>query len=446
MRKSSMMLLAMVLVLTLLAGCAGGSNGTNNTTNGEQGSTNTSKNGATETEKPKKQVKLQFSIWGNDAHKAMYEELVKAFQVEHPNVEVEIVTIPFADYQQKLSIMLASKTAPDVGWLAERMIPQFLESGQLVDIAASVKDDADYNFADVFPSTLELFSKEDKLYGIPFSTPPVLIYYNKTLFQEKGLKTPSELYAEGNWNYDEFLKAAKTIADPGKGVYGVKLVREWKNWSDALLPLFWSHGADVFNADGTEFTLNSPEGVKALQVYNDMLFKDSVHPKPGDEITFDTGKIGMYTDRYSYVSKARAVTDFEWDIAPMPEGMNGRGTSLGYAGYSVFETEHPEEATAFLKFVTNAQSMGVTSQYFVPSRKSVLESDVFLKAAPQPSAESIQVAVLEQMEGARIAPGHKNWQQIDVKVQTLLDYLYTQSESVEDVLARMESEVSPLLK
>lgn len=443
MKKITILLLSMLLTVTVLAGCASNTNTGNHPANaGTQGS----EGGAQSDEGAKKQVKLQFSIWGNDAQKAMYEGLVAEFKKTNPHIDVEIITIPFADYQQKLSIMLASKTAPDIGWLAERMIPQFLESGQLVDIAAGVKEDNEYNFADIYPSTLDIFSKGDSLYGIPFSTPPMLVYYNKSLFAEKGLKTPTELYKEGKWTYDEFLKAAQTIANPGNGTYGVMLVGDWKNWSDALLPLVWSHGADLFNADGTAFAMNTEEGRTALQLYNDLMFKDKTHPKPGDEITFDTGKIGMFTGRYSYVSKARAITDFEWDIAPMPEGTHGKGTSLGYAGYSVFETEHPEEAAAFLKFITNANSMGVTSQYFVPSRKSVLESDVFLKAAPQPSAESIQLAVLDQMNEARIAPGHKNWQQIDVKIQTLLDYIYTQSESVEEVLNKMEAEVNSLMK
>lgn len=442
MKKWGLTVAASLLALGTLAGC-GSSNNKNNNQPQESAQGIESPAG---TEAPKKKVNLQFSIWGNDAHKSMYEELLAEFKQTHDHIEVEIITIPFADYQQKLSIMAASKTAPDVGWLAERMIPQFMASDQLVDLTASLKGDAEYDFGDIYPSTLELFTEGDALYGIPFSTPPGLIFYNSDLFKEKGLKTPLELVAEGSWNYDTFLESARTIADPGQGIYGVKLIREWKNWSDALLPLFWAHGADVFNEDGTEFALNSPEGLKALGIYNDMIFKDMVHPKPGDEIAFETGKIGMFTDRYSYVSKARAITDFEWDIAPMPEGPNGRGTSMGYAGYSVFDTDHPEEAMELLKFLTSKNAMGVTSQYFVPSRQSILESDIFLKAADLPSPESIKIAVLDQMEKARVAPGHPNWQQIDVKMQTLLDMLYTQSMSAEDVLSRMEQEITPLMK
>lgn len=433
-------LLGLIFAALLAGGCsAGAGNGTHGPGAGAGGRSD----GAAAAQEP---VKLKFSIWGNDAQKAMYESLIGKFEHLHPGTEVEIMTIPFADYQQKLSIMLASRTAPDVGWLAERMIPQLLESGQLVDIAAEVKEDPGYNYPDIYPSTLDIFNRGGSLYGIPFSTPPVLIYYNKDLFRAKGLKTPSELYKEGHWNYDEFLKAARSITNPQQGIYGVKLVRDWNNWSDALLPLFWSHGAELFDSNGSAFALNSPEGREALKLYSDLMFKDKVHPLPGDELSFDSGQIGMYTDRYSYTSKARAVTDFEWDIAPMPAGIKGTGTSLGYAGVSVFETRHPAEAAEFLKFITSAESMSVTAQYFVPSRKSVLKSDVFLRAAAKPSPESIQLAVLDQMADARIAPGHKNWQQIDTKIQMLLDELYTQSATADEVLGKMEVEVNRLMK
>ncbi|WP_340022426.1 sugar ABC transporter substrate-binding protein [Paenibacillus sp. FSL K6-1096] len=433
-------LLGLMAALLLISGCTSGAgSGAADGTDG-QGSAGHEAGAVQE------RVKLKFSLWGNDAQKAMVEGLVDEFEQLHPGIEVEIMTIPFADYQQKLSIMLASRTAPDAGWLAERMIPQLLESGQLVDIAAEVKEDPEYHYEDIYPSTLDIFKREDRLYGIPFSTPPVLIYYNKDLFLEKGLKTPTELYKEGKWNYDEFLKAARSLTDRQRGIYGVKLVRDWNNWSDALLPLFWSHGAELFDSSGASFALNSPEGKEALQLYSDMMFKDKVHPLPGDELTFDSGRIGMYTDRYSYTSKARAVTDFAWDIAPMPAGIKGTGTSLGYAGVSVFETRHPAEAAELLKFITSAEAMRVTAQYFVPSRKSVLESDVFLRAASEPSPESIQLAVLDQIGSARIAPGHKNWQQIDTKIQMLLDGLYTQSATVDGVLGQMELEVNPLMK
>ncbi len=436
-RRLLSILVLMVLTLSLMAACGDSATPTTSAPTSAATSAAPTASGP---------VKLTFSTWGNDAQNKLYQDMAVKFKEKYPNITVEVQAIPFADYQQKLSIMIASKTAPDVAWVVERSVPQLIESNQLADIT-SLKTDSAYNFADIYPSTLPLFKKGEQVFGIPFSTPPMILFYNKNLFKEKSLKTPTELYKEGNWTYDEFLKAAKTITDPSKGVYGVKLLRDWKNWIDPLLPIVWSYGADVFNKDTTQFALNSAEGLKAVQLYSDMLFKEQVHPKPGDQITFETGKLGMYTDRYSNVAKARLVKDFEWDIAPMPKGPAGAATSLGLAGYAVIQgTKHPLEALEWLKFISNKDGMSITSQYFVPPRESVLKSDIFLKAAPQPSPESIQMAVLDQMTNARYNPGHRNWAKVDAAVLGQMDRLYTQSISVKDALSTMEKEVNPLLK
>lgn len=211
------------------------------------------------------------------------------------------------------------------------------------------------------------------------------------------------------------------------------------------MPHFNAFGATLFSEDGKTFTLNSKEGEQALQVYYDMIFKDQVHPKPGDQTTFETGKIAMQQELFSYMGKAKAIKDFEWDIAPLPAGPNGTGTTIGYAAYAITkDSPHYEEALDFLKFVSNSENMGVTSQFFVPSRASVLGSDSFLQQGPAP--ESVKIAVLDQMASAKSLPSHPNWQQIDTKMQTIMDYLYAQSASVEEVLKKAEAEVGPLLK
>jgi len=435
-----------ILLFTMLSACGDPTATTAPIVGTTATTTNTATSAATTAVLSTSPLKLTFSTWGNDAQNKIYQDLAVKFKEKYPNITVDVQAIPFADYSQKLSIMMASKTAPDVAWVVERSVPQLIEANQLVDIS-SLKNDSSYNFGDIIPATLAMFKKGEQVYGIPFSTPPMILFYNKNLFKEKGLKTPTELYKEGNWTYDEFQKAAKAITDPSKGVYGVKMLRDWKNWIDPLLPIVWSYGADVFNTDTTSFALNTPEGQKALQLYNDLIFKDQSHPKPGDQLTFETGKLGMYTDRYSNVAKTRAVKDFEWDIAPMPKGPAGAATSLGLAGYAVIQgTKYPAESLEWLKFISGKDGMSATSAYFVPPRESVLRSDVFLKAAPQPSPESIQMAVLDQMKGARYNPGHKNWAKVDAAVLTQMDRLYTQSVSVKDALAMMEKEVNPLLK
>lgn len=442
-KRMVVLLFSCILVLSLLTAC-GSNTGTNNDS-GNKGTQN-SVNSTTDNEekKPKKDITLQFSIWGNDAHKAMYEGLAEKFKELQPHVNVEIMTIPFNEYQQKLSIMLSTNSAPDIAWMAEKHIPQFMGADQILPIT-EIKSDADYKFNEIIPATLELFEKEGELYGIPFSTPPVFLYYNKTLFDQHGLKTPQELYKENNWTYDEFLKAARTIADKDQGIFGLDYVRNaWINWHDNLTALWWSHGAKLLSDDGTQFLLNSPEGIEAMQLYHDVIFKEEIHSKPGDQTTFDTGKIAMHTDNFGYLATMAKVTEFEWDIAPLPEGVGGRGTWLGFAGYTIPKsTDHPEEALEFIKFLTTHESYLVTSEFFVPARDTVLGSDQFLSYGPSP--ESVKLAVLDQMADAKIKPIHENWQKIDTTIQSVLDYLHSGTVPVEEVLDLMEKEVTPLL-
>ena len=462
-KRLSFIALIVLLAAALLAGCSSGNGGGSGGSGGSTGSAGSGSAGSGQTgsasgggsgagadnasEQPKQPVKLTFSIWGSDAHKNMYQAMIDEYKKLHPHVDVEIMTIPIADYAQKLSVMMATKTEPDVFWLMERAIPQFLEAGQLADLSV-LKSDPDYKFDDFYPSTLELFTKDGNIHGIPFSTPPNMIYYNKTMFREKGLKTPSELYQEGKWTYDAMLDAAAKLTDNSQGIYGINFIRpnQWSiTWSETMFTILWAHGADYFSEDKKSFILDSPEGEAAFQLFSDMMFKSKVHPMPGDQTTFETGKIAMQNELFSYMGKAREIKDFEWDIAPMPEGKAGRGTTLGYAGYTVSNsTPHKEEAIEFLKFLSNPDNMKITSQFFVPSRKSVLESDVFLDQGP--SRESVKSAVLDQMANAKVRPVFENFQQIDEVMRRNMDMVFTQRHPIPEIIQIMKNEVSPLLK
>ncbi|OLS35604.1 sugar ABC transporter substrate-binding protein [Bacillus sp. MRMR6] len=388
-------------------------------------------------------VELTFMMWGSEAHQEVYNKLIVKFNETHPNIKVKMESVPFPDYQQKITVLAAGRELPDVGWVAERMVPQFMENGLLEDVS-SFQDDKEYNMDDFFPSTLDLFKKDNKLYGIPFSTPPMVMFYNKDVFVKAGEKTPNEHVAAGTWNWEQFEKSAKAISSDG--VYGANFFRDWNTWI-ALLSHTWSNGGDLFNKDQSKFTWNSPEGVETLEMLQRMMFTDSSHPKAGEQVSFDSGKIGMFFDVYSYVSAARNVKDFAWDIAPLPEGSEGRFPMLGQAGYGLFKgSKHPEEAKELLKFFTSQVGITETSTFFVPPRESVLSSDQFVNQPNNPPAESIKRAVLDEMDNARLQAGHISWQKIDTAIQFGFDELFGQLKEPEEILKGMEEKINPILK
>lgn len=382
-------------------------------------------------------IELSFALWGNDDHIAVYEDLLDEYYKEHPNVKVTFETTPFADYQQKMTVLAAGQELADIGWAAERMVPQFINNGILKDLS-SLKDTEAFDYDDIIPGTLTQYEADGNLYGIPFSTPPHIVFYNKTLFEDKGLETPTELAEKGEWNWGKFEEVAKQIAED-EGVYGANLFREWNYWQN-LLAHTWSYGGDLFNEEVTEFTWDSDAGVETLSMLERMMFEDESHPKAGDQVAFEAGNVGMFFDVYSYTSTAREIEDFEWDIAPVPAGPEGSFPLMGQAGYVMFEgTEHPEEAKDLIEFFASKEGMTATSTYFAPPRNSVLNSDEFIEQAGNPSRESMELAILNPSDNARVMPIHQEWQNIDNEILYGLDQLFGQTADPKSILEEMRT-------
>ncbi|MCU6710659.1 sugar ABC transporter substrate-binding protein [Paenibacillus sp. J5C_2022] len=433
-RTIAFAIIAFLMALTV--GCSGGGNEDKQPAGG-----NGNEAGGEET------VELKFLMWGNQAHMDLYNDLIDSFTEKHPHIAVKMESVPYPDYQQKVSVLAAGQELPDVAWVAERMVPQFMANGILADVSG-FKDDEAFHMEDYIPSTLDLFRKGDELLGLPFSTPPSVMFYNESLFQAAGLTDPNTLAKEGKWTWEEFEKAAKAITntDVKNRVYGANFFRDWSTWI-VLSSYSWSNGSGPFNADMTQFTWNDQFGVETFKMLERMMFQDGSHPKAGEQVSFEAGNVGMFFDVYSYVSKAREVTDFEWSIAPLPSGSEGSVPMLGQAGYVLFkDSKHPEEAKLLLKHFAGQEGIQATSSFFVPPRESVLESELFINQPNNPSEEHIRQAVIEEMKKARILPGHINWQVIDNAILQGFDRLFGQAMPAEENLKLMEEEVNRSLQ
>lgn len=428
------LLILLALILITLVACSS-DNGTTENGNDEEKNVE------------KEEVNLTFTTWGSDGHIAMYEELLKEFNEDYPHIKVTVESIPHGDYQQKLSVLAAGNELPDVGWVAERMVPQFVNNNILQDIT-SITEDADFDFEDYIPSTLELWEHDGKLLGLPFSTPPMIMYYNQAMFDEAGLETPRELAEKGEWTWEQFEEAARLLSS-GEGSnrkYGARLFNEWTNFSTMPSHTI-SYGGEMFSDDMSEFKWNSPEGVETFEMLERMMFEDKSHVPPGENINFEGGNVGMFTFMYSYIANVREITDFEWDIAPLPKGPEGRSPLLGQAGTVVFEgSEHPEEAKELLKFLGSKKGIQAQSAFFVPPRVSVLESDEFIEIPNNPSRESIQLAVIDQMNDGYTYPLHEDWTKIESEIINGFDKLFANMATPAEILEQLEKDIEPLLK
>lgn len=446
MKKFLAMLLAMLLILTMFSGCAKTQTPQSTTASSSSQTTAPAASSASSTEKKYDPVTIKLLITGDTARAERYTKIFEKLK-EEKNITVEVMLSTSAEMPSKYATEIAAGTAPDIGWFMDSFMLNFMSSGNLIDISA-IKDDSAYNYSDIFPSVAELGQYNGKVFLVPFTAGARVIYFNKDLFKTAGLEDPLTLYKKGEWTWDKLFELSVKLTDKSKGIYGFSLFNysDPKDWK-VLYDYVWANGADFFSEDMTKATMNSPEMIKALQRYYDLIYKDGAHIKPGDQITFESGQVAMCRNQFSFTKSIQKV-DFDWDIVPHPSGsVKDAPVATGTAGYAVLKgCKHVEEAIEAIKFITDAERQVELMDVFPPTRDSVLNADVFLNASQsKPTPEGRKAACIDSMKNLREFPSVNNMSDIFAKMKEIMDYLYAGSLTVEQTVEKMEKEVTPLL-
>ncbi len=394
-------------------------------------------------------VELRFTVWtGSDAHLAMLNGIADAYTAEHPNVTVQFDTIPFADYSTKLAVQLSGTNPPDAGWMPESLAVPFIEAGALADLSAAVKDNPEYDFADLSEPAMSLYLNEEEVNGIPFSTSPELMYFNRDLFAQAGIDTPEVLLENGEWTWEKLAESAKAIKD-ATGVYGFQTtgqsIYSADNLFHNLAPLMRPFGTDVWDEAGTTCLMNTPEAVAAMQFYHDMVFADGSAVPPGEEVDFSAGGSAM---NIGFLSQSARLSDvgFEWGIAPLPAGPAAQESVIGQSSIVAFNaSNHRDEAVDFVAFMTNKDNVTTMAQFFPPIRQSVLESEALLEANPAVSPEEMATSVVPSISTGSLLPTHSEFQKIKLAASAEFDNLWQPDADVQAVLDSVCESITPFL-
>jgi multiple sugar transport system substrate-binding protein len=392
---------------------------------------------ATEAPQSEEPVVIRFTLWGNDAHIKMLQSIADAYQKDHPNVSFKFDSIPVADYPTKVALQLAGSNKPDMGWMLESPALGWVSSGVLADLGPALKDDIEYNFADIYAPTMNLWVEGEAIYGIPFSTSPMFITYNKDLFKQAGIDTPDVLQSKGEWTWEKFAESAKAIAALGEGYYGYVhidplLTNPWR----LIVPMMEAYGGDSWSRDGKQCLMNKAESTEAMKLLQKMLYQDKSIVPPGEKVDFTSGKVGMTMHQLSWLGSLKDVT-FGWDFAPLPSGPAGYKPVIGQSAMVVFENSpHKDVAIDFLKFLTNKENSNTLSQFFPQARASVLESGSIAIANPNLNPASIDSAIVGAIKEGQVLPSHVEYAKIDLAVRAVLDKMWSPDA---DVAALMDS-------
>lgn len=388
-----------------------------------------------------------FTSWGNDVEEIRLNKLIEQFEKQHPGIKIELHNTPWLRMMDKLMIASAGGLPPDVARVSSEWFHPIAARGLLEPLDAYVKRDH-YDLDDFYPEAINGWGRyKGVLYQIPTDIDVHTIYYNKTMFDKHKLP-----YPDWSWDWDKLVEVSRKLTRDTNGdgtldQWGYGLDFWWQGY-------VYANGGSVLSDDLKRCVLDSPEAVEGLQFMSDMVNKHHIAPTDNDAANlgtlklFTTGKLGMVISG-SWAAELIfpvEIKDFVYDAAPVPRGRAARATFIGGAAYAILKrSRHKEEAWEFVKFMTGKQyqrDAAIQSQ-IVPSRKSVAESQAYLKLAKPPANRRV---FLDMIRYGRAKPGVVCAPEMDEIITNRLDLVRLGKQPAETACKQIVPVVDELLR
>ncbi|MGZ4299056.1 MAG: ABC transporter substrate-binding protein [Solirubrobacteraceae bacterium] len=280
--------------------------------------------------------------------------LAAEFNRTHPNITVNVQFYGNNDYAlQKVLAAIAGGKPPDISYLYGSWAPNIATNPQVVTLNKLIAQDPSINWNDFWPAGRKVATVNGKIIGVPALVDNLALVYNKTLFKQAGLPTPTP-----NWTWSDFENAALKLTNPAKKQFGWAYVNDasedtvWRFWA-----MLWQAGGSILSADGKQAAFNSAAGVKALTLLQQLSAKHTIYLDNGSDnylSVFNNGHIGMlWTGPWDLSQIVQSKVNYGVTILP---GDANHQTISGPDNWIIFNNGAARTAAAwtFLKWLTSA--------------------------------------------------------------------------------------------
>ncbi|GII85148.1 ABC transporter substrate-binding protein [Sphaerisporangium siamense] len=366
-----------------------------------------------------------FTYWTSGWKPDQIAAVDAAFAKAHPGMRAKGEYIASSDqYLPKVIAALKNGTQPTVLLTQNPSdLPVVAQSGKLIPLDGKLTAETDA----LYPGIKESLFHKGRQLGIALGgVGDVVLFYNKKAFAAAGIDGPPATWAE-------LAADAKKLSDPAKGKYGFYVPLGEAEWiSFAWAPLLYAEGGSFLTPDGTATAFNSPQGVKALTTWVDLLRSKAApstsYAQAGSfdgAPAFAGGAVAMIVNGQWAVSTFRDA-GIDFGVAPMPRGDAGTATSLGIGVAALLKTDPAAEKAglAFLKFLASpAQGAYLAVQSGgLPSAPEQLEQPLLKEhIAKDPAyevfAEAEKTGKVRPITPAYNAISQSLWTQINAALQ-----------------------------
>lgn len=339
---------------------------------------------------------LSFGHHWEAAFQPVQAEFDRNYMENHPDINITVTNNTWGDHNQIVPTWAAAGTLPDVIYVHGRYSFPWNYEGIVISVQDHIDNDPEFNIEGIWDEALRLYRFNGNQHSIPYDHGPVILGYNKDIFDAAGYDYPT-----ADWTMDDFREAAIALTDysdannPQWGYAGS--LPNFGNTANG--PMLYGWGVEPFNDDETAIQLDSDEARAAVQFWVDIIHTDKAAPTPAESQAFEqgawiSGRVAMNNVASWSTPTLANFAPFSWDVAPWPQGPVTRGTGSFGSGFGVTrDSNHVAESWNYLREYLSKEGMetmwGVTGRGS-PARKDAYDSWMNSPVAPEHASNFLE--------------------------------------------------------
>lgn len=240
------------------------------------------------------------------------------------------------------SLLSGAESRAGIIPLDEGMFPALMKQGLLLPLD-EIWRKVGVPAAEFESSLLRAFRWEGRLYALPLSFSPLVLLYNRRIFEKSGVTEPVP-----EWSWEELLAHADRLTRIERGkiaCYGLGILTDLNVWSTFIL----QNDGEVFDSNGN-CVIDSDEAYEALNFLSRLRQRPGVcHHHFGDSRSalvdlLACGRTAMVIGNgIDYATLEQRMPQGDWGVIPLPGRRNRRG-GFGVHGLGISRNcQDPEE-------------------------------------------------------------------------------------------------------
>ena len=385
-----------------------------------------------------------------------YKSILPGFAEEYPQIQIEYTHETGNMEGELMPTWAAGGTIPDVFYHRTQKTAARARLGWIQPLTSFIDADPDRDklLDDFWPIQVPQIKYQDNWYVIPENISSIGLKIRPEIFEEAGVAYPDK-----PWEYYEEWPAImrQLVKREGDRTTRWAFDPSWMLVNSGFAWLWLPAG--IVDSENNKCIIDHPENVKALNMLQDLKFKEQLLPRSEDMPEgidmFASDMVAMMPSGVWEVTSNRDAlgADKHWDVAWLPTNplKPEENLSINYgAGYALGrDSKDAEAAWTLIRYLSRPEMQQVfivEDNWAMPGRRSVLKAwqdHVLNSGSGEPKHVQVWPDALEKGRSVPITPAE---QELEDQYPNLIGpVLVTGEARAEDVLPTVQAEIQAIL-